>query len=104
MKLTIVCTLALGVAAVAGAGEALAQDRAAVQPLSPMQAESLLDEETRRQHERRTQAYERLKGSLDMSINASAEARNLAVGSTLQMLTPMTDIKVQQMQQRQMVR
>jgi len=97
--------LALTAAALlCAAAPARAQDRAAAQPISPAQTEALLDEETKRQHEKRVQAYERLKGRLDTSINASAEARNLAVGSGLQMLTPMTDIKVQQLQQRQLAR
>lgn len=101
MKGTLTLILMLGAAL--GGTPALAQQPQSA-ALSPDQQEALLEEETRRQHLRRTQAYERLKGRLDTSINASAEARNLAVGSTLQMLTPMTDIKVQQMQQRQLTR
>lgn len=72
--------------------------------LTPEQVNQLLDEETRRQHQRRVSAYDQLKGRLDSSIGASAEARNLAVGSALQMVTPLTDIKVQQLQQKQMLR
>jgi len=72
--------------------------------LTPEQVNQLLDEETRRQHQRRVSAYDQLKGRLDSSIGASAEARNLAVGSALQMVTPITDIKVQQLQQKQMLK
>jgi hypothetical protein len=72
--------------------------------LTPEQVNQLLDEETRRQHQRRVSAYDQLRGRLDSSIGASSEARNLAVGSALQMVTPLTDIKVQQMQQKQMLK
>jgi len=88
------------------AGGAAAQafpDLSAGAKTAPVSAdvEAALDRETERQHQRRVQAYEQLKGKLDMSINASAEARNLAVGSALQMVTPITDVKVQRMQQQQ---
>ena len=96
---------ALSAALLGWSGAALAQateQRPAF--LTPEQVNQLLDEETRRQHQRRVSAYDQLKGRLDSSIGASAEARNLAVGSALQMVTPLTDIKVQQLQQKQMLK
>ena len=80
------------------------EQKPVLQALSASDAELRLDEEMKRQHERRVQAYEQLKGRLDTSLNTSAEARNLAVGSALQMVTPLTEIKVQQLQQQQMYR
>ena len=96
---------AAGAAVLAWSGAAGAQT-AEARPafLTPEQVNQLLDEETRRQHQRRVSAYDQLKGRLDSSIGASAEARNLAVGSALQMVTPLTDIKVQQLQQKQMLK
>ncbi len=91
---------AAGLAATFGAGTGTALAQAGATALPPSQQEALLDEEARRQHQRRIDAYARLKGRLDSSVAASAEARNLAVGSALQMVTPLTDIKVQQMQNK----
>jgi len=100
MTRTLLCAAGLAAALFAGSGSALAQAGAAA--LSPADQDAMLDEEARRQHQRRIDAYSRLKGRLDTSVAASAEARNLAVGSALQMVTPLTDIKVQQLQNRQM--
>jgi len=101
----ILVASALSAAVLAWSGAAGAQTSEARPAfLTPEQMNQLLDEETRRQHQRRVSAYDQLKGRLDSSIGASAEARNLAVGSALQMVTPLTDIKVQQLQQKGMVR
>jgi|SRR3954462_2268573 hypothetical protein len=99
MKRNIVIATAI-FACVVIASPASAQTPSAVVDVG--QAELRLDQEMQRQHQRRIVAYEKLKDRLDFSINASAEARNLAVGSGLQMLTPITEIKVQQMQQQQL--
>ena len=98
MTRTLLFAAALAAVLGAGSGAALAQAGAAAVP--PTQYDALLDEEARRQHQRRIDAYARLKGRLDSSVAASAEARNLAVGSALQMVTPLTDIKVQQLQNK----
>jgi hypothetical protein len=87
--------LAAGFASLLCCGGALAQA-----PAPARDVEALLNDEAQRQHQRRIDAYARLKGRLDSSVAASAEARNLAVGSALQMVTPLTDIKVQQLQNK----
>jgi hypothetical protein len=101
MTKALLCAASLAAVLGAGSGAALAQAGAAAQPQAS-DVESLLDAEARRQHQRRIDAYARLKVKLDSSVAASAEARNLAVGSALQMVTPLTDIKVQQLQNRTM--
>ena len=102
-KILVASALSAAVLAWSGAaGAQTSESRPAF--LTPEQVNQLLDEETRRQHQRRVSAYDQLKGRLDSSIGASAEARNLAVGSALQMVTPITDIKVQQLRQKQMLK
>ena len=92
--MTRLLLLATGFASLLCSGAALAQQAPAPD------VEALLNDEAQRQHQRRIDAYARLKGRLDSSVAASAEARNLAVGSALQIVTPLTDIKVQQLQNK----
>ena len=96
--MTRLLLLATGLASLLCSGAALAQQAPA------RDVEALLNDEAQRQHQRRIDAYARLKGRLDSSVAASAEARNLAVGSALQMVTPLTDIKVQQLQNKMQYR
>jgi len=102
MTRTLLLAAAFAAALTAGPGAALAQAGASTVP--PSQHEALLNDEAQRQHQRRIDAYARLKGRLNSSVAASAEARNLAVGSALQMVTPLTDIKVQQLQNKMQYR
>jgi hypothetical protein len=63
---------------------------------SPADVDQALDGKAQAMHQTRIATYQRLKGKLETAVDSSTEARNNAVGSALQMLAPVTDVKVQQ--------